>query len=133
MHSNTSGGTANYHDPAVPPCQRPSPETNRVEPDDDDVLATVLIRMWALATGRRLRRDVPPRELSVTELIDFWADDMNRPAGRHARPCPPDRGASEQRPGTGAGTRPAPKPRPQNPRHFRGQTGGTRRKRPAAA
>jgi hypothetical protein len=53
---------------------------------DDEVLAAVLIRMWALASGRTLRRDVPPDQLSPAELIEFWADDLTPPAGRHARP-----------------------------------------------
>jgi hypothetical protein len=42
---------------------------------DDDLLALVLINTWTLVTGRMLRSDVPPRELSEEELIDFWADD----------------------------------------------------------
>jgi hypothetical protein len=47
-----------------------------MEPDDDS-LARVLISTWTLITGRTLRSDVPPRELSEEELIDFWADDHN--------------------------------------------------------
>lgn len=42
----------------------------------DDLLATLLIRSWMIATGRTLRDDVPPQELSAAELIDFWADDF---------------------------------------------------------
>jgi hypothetical protein len=53
--------------------------------DGDEVLAAVLIRMWALASGRTLRRDVPPDQLSPEELIAFWADDMTPRAGRHAK------------------------------------------------
>ena len=41
----------------------------------DDLLASLLIRSCAIATGRTLRSDVPPQELSVEELIEFWADD----------------------------------------------------------
>jgi hypothetical protein len=41
----------------------------------DDLLASLLIRSWIIATGRTLRTDVPPQELSVEELIEFWADD----------------------------------------------------------
>lgn len=57
---------------------------------DDDVLAAVLIRMWSLASGRILRSDVPPDQLTEEELIRFWADDMAPPSGRHAtlRPVP---------------------------------------------
>jgi hypothetical protein len=42
----------------------------------DDLLATLLIHSWMVATGRTLRADVPPPELSAEELIDFWADDF---------------------------------------------------------
>jgi hypothetical protein len=57
---------------------------------DDDVLAAVLIRMWSLASGRILRSDVPPNQLTEEDLIRFWADDMTPPSGRHAtlRPVP---------------------------------------------
>lgn len=57
----------------------------------DEFLAAVLIRMWALASGRTLRSDVPPNELGEEELIAFWADDMTTTrAGRHARSEDPD-------------------------------------------
>jgi hypothetical protein len=46
----------------------------------DDLLAFMLIRTWSIATGRRLRRDVPPAELTERELIDFWTDDHLWPA-----------------------------------------------------
>jgi hypothetical protein len=52
--------------------------------DDDDLLAKVLISMWALASGRFLRRGVRPDQLSEEELIEFWADDMTPASGRHA-------------------------------------------------
>jgi hypothetical protein len=42
----------------------------------DDLLATLLVHSWMVATGRTLRADVPPRDLSPAELIDFWADDF---------------------------------------------------------
>jgi hypothetical protein len=58
----------------------------RLDPEGDEVLAAVLIRMWTLASGRTLRRDVPPDQLSVDELIAFWADDLTPPSGRHAKP-----------------------------------------------
>lgn len=42
---------------------------------DDELVASLLICTWSIATGRRLRRDVPPGELTESELIEFWADD----------------------------------------------------------
>jgi hypothetical protein len=80
MPERTSGGAA----------RRPSPEPRTgIVPDEsgDEFLAAVLIRMWALASGRILRRDVPPDQISAEELIDFWADDMTPPSGRHAKPA----------------------------------------------
>ena len=41
---------------------------------DDDVVAFLLIATWTLITGRELRSDVPPWELTEQELVDFWAD-----------------------------------------------------------
>ena len=58
--------------------------TAQAAEDDEGVLAAVLIRMWSLASGRILRSDVPPDQLSEDELIRFWADDMAPGAGRHA-------------------------------------------------
>ncbi len=52
------------------PCPRPSWQST-----DEDLLACILIHTWALATGRVLRSDVPPAQLSEEELIAFWADD----------------------------------------------------------
>jgi hypothetical protein len=49
---------------------------------NDDLVAFLLISTWALATGRRLRSDVPPGELTERELIDFWSDDHLWPAAR---------------------------------------------------
>ncbi len=46
---------------------------------DDDLLALLLIKTWTLATGRVLRSDVPPWQLSEDELIAFWADDHIAP------------------------------------------------------
>jgi hypothetical protein len=54
---------------------------------DDEFMAALLIRMWALASGRTLRSDVRPDQLSSEELIRFWADDLTSPAGRHAGPA----------------------------------------------
>jgi hypothetical protein len=50
---------------------------------DDSLLAAMYMRMWALASGRPLPRNVPPGELTEEELVSFWADDFRRPAGRH--------------------------------------------------
>jgi hypothetical protein len=50
---------------------------------DDDFLADLYVRMWELASGRRLRKDVRPEQLTQEELISFWADDLASPTGRH--------------------------------------------------
>jgi hypothetical protein len=42
----------------------------------DELLGSLLISTWSLTTGRQLRCDVPPEELTEQELIDFWADDQ---------------------------------------------------------
>jgi hypothetical protein len=47
---------------------------------DDELLARLLIDTWTLTTGRMLRSDVPPQELTEQELIVFWADDYFEPA-----------------------------------------------------
>jgi hypothetical protein len=101
---------------------------------DDEVLATVLIRMWALASGRTLRSDVPPDQLSSEELIAFWADDMTQPAGRHARPGGADPAggtgdAGTSRPGNAA-ARPAARPRRRKRRRRRRRDAGGRRELP---
>jgi hypothetical protein len=44
----------------------------------------MFVRMWSLASGRRLRPGVPPEQLSADELADFWADDFSHVCGRHA-------------------------------------------------
>lgn len=64
--------------PARPAGPRSSART------DDDVLAAVLISTWSLATGRILRSDVPPGQLTEDELIRFWADDAGQAPSRHA-------------------------------------------------
>jgi len=72
------------------------------EPDDDQ-LAALLVRMWSLASGRTLRSDVPPDQLTEEELICFWADDFTQPHGRHAAgtpettPCLPGHSAARVR------------------------------------
>lgn len=62
----------------------------RAYPDtaEDATLAATLIRMWELASGRKLPRNVPPDQLSAEELIAFWADDLSRAVGRHAAHIP---------------------------------------------
>jgi hypothetical protein len=62
---------------APPTAGSPSPRrVNGPDPQrsDDEHIAYMLIRIWALTTGRTLRSDVPPDQLSAEELIDFWAD-----------------------------------------------------------
>jgi len=44
-------------------------------PPDDELVAWLLIHIWMLATGKTIRCDVPPYELTEEELIDFWSDD----------------------------------------------------------
>lgn len=53
--------------------------------DDDEQLARMYVRMWSLASGRRLRPGARLTELSAEELIAFWADDFAGQGGRHAR------------------------------------------------
>src|ERR1700677_112919 len=64
----------------------PAPRTHLMPPAlsttiDDDILAGILISMWALASGRFLRRGVRPDELTEQELIDFWAEDLATTTG----------------------------------------------------
>lgn len=54
------------------------------EPQDDAQLARLLVRMWVLASGRTVRMDVPPDQLTEDELMLFWADDFSVSCGRHA-------------------------------------------------
>jgi hypothetical protein len=42
---------------------------------DDELIARLLIHTWTLTTGKTLRGDVPPHELTEEELIEFWSDD----------------------------------------------------------
>jgi hypothetical protein len=60
----------------------------------DEQLARILVLMWSLASGRRLRPGPRPDELSAEELIDFWADDLAPVTGRHARPGAPAKAAA---------------------------------------
>jgi len=45
-------------------------------PDEDELLARVLITSRSLATGRTLCAGVAPQSLTEDELINFWADDQ---------------------------------------------------------
>jgi hypothetical protein len=42
---------------------------------EDELIARLLIHTWTLNTGKTLRSDVSPAELTEEELINFWADD----------------------------------------------------------
>jgi hypothetical protein len=61
----------------------PARSAEQHQPDDDH-LAAMYICMRSLASGRWLRDDVPPQQLSEDELIAFWADDLEPPSGRRA-------------------------------------------------
>jgi hypothetical protein len=41
---------------------------------DEHLVAFTLIHTWTLMTGRVLRPGTTPCDLSVDDLIDFWAD-----------------------------------------------------------
>ena len=73
---------------AVPICLAgPCAAAGPAEPAaDEDVLAAMYVRMWSLASGRRLPPGSEPAQLSVEELIAFWADDISPAPGRHAAP-----------------------------------------------
>lgn len=77
-------GIAHREPPALPASAGSPDPRHGVRTDDEDVLAAVLIRMWSLASGRILRSDVRPEQLTEDELIRFWADDMDLACGRHA-------------------------------------------------
>jgi hypothetical protein len=131
---------------ARPPSRPAGSGTRADSPGDptDEVLAAVLIRMWSLASGRTLRRDVPADQLSTEELIAFWADDMTPPTGRHARPggtdpAPGTGDPGARRPGTGnpgtgepgnAASRPAAQLRRRKRRRRRGRAASGRRELP---
>lgn len=56
-----------------------NPERDHAMPfillSDDELIVRLLIHTWTLTTGKTLRCDVPPHELTKEELIDFWSDD----------------------------------------------------------
>lgn len=87
----------------------------------------MFVVMWSLASGRTLRADVSPDQLTEDELIVFWADDFSPPSGRHAAtvspalagrrtcplspPAPSSRmEASSEMPGNSGGRPPEPDP-----------------------
>jgi len=76
--------------PASPACgvlaqQHPCPNPRSMALAEDDTLAAMYLRMWFLATGRRLQPDLRLEHLTEDELIDFWAEDPSpAPGGRHA-------------------------------------------------
>jgi len=56
------------------PAVAPAGSSN--SPAEQALLALTLITTWALATGRTLRSDVSPGQLTENELIEFWADPL---------------------------------------------------------
>jgi hypothetical protein len=74
-------GSSASSDAASPP-SAPVPAKQMA---DDDILAAIYVRMWSLATGRRLQPGVKPDQLTVDELVAFW-DDISPASGRHAAP-----------------------------------------------
>ena len=78
----------------MPEPGRGSPARPAGNDRDDEYMAGLLIRMWALASGRALRADIRPEQLSSEELIRFWADDLTAPSGRHAGPAAGRTGAA---------------------------------------
>jgi hypothetical protein len=120
MPPRTSSNASGQVIPAPPAGSRPGA---RPGDPDDDLLAALLIRMWSLASGRTLRRDIPPGQLSEQELISFWADDMSPRAGRHVLPCEPGP--------DGAAECPALAPRSEDRLPFPARSEHSRRERPA--
>jgi len=66
----------------VPPAASPAPDGGTCDgyvlTAEDQMLALLLITVWAARTGRALRT-VPVSELSLPELVNFWADDQLEP------------------------------------------------------
>lgn len=114
---------------ADPPAGHGSRSGSQGPPGDpgDAYLAEVLIRMWMLASGRTLPRDVPITQLDEDELINFWADDMSGVLGRHALPRQLDRTARTRPSGTAVPVR------QQRSRNRQSSQTGGRRQSTAAA
>jgi len=84
----SSASPASTGEASVPSQDRSPAPWSAAQPTDDDTLAAIYIRMWSLATGRRLEPSVRPEDLTASELIDFWADDLSPAPGRHAAQDP---------------------------------------------
>jgi hypothetical protein len=67
-----STSPVSYRQPDNPECDHTMPF---ILLPDDELIALLLIHTWTLTTGKTLRGDVPPHELTEEELIDFWSDD----------------------------------------------------------
>jgi hypothetical protein len=63
---------------------------------DDELIARLLIHTWTLTTGKTLRGDVPPHELTEEELIDFWSDDRLKAIHRVSPSSRPGDGGEER-------------------------------------
>jgi hypothetical protein len=63
---------------------------------DDELIARLLIDTWTLITGKTLRGDVPPHELTEEELIDFWSDDRLKAKRRVSPSSRPRNGGGER-------------------------------------
>jgi hypothetical protein len=68
------------------PARLSTPRHSYAGDEEDALLARVLITSWSLASGRTLRSDVPPQQLTEDELIAFWADDADYADDRDAVP-----------------------------------------------
>jgi hypothetical protein len=89
-----SASLAGDPDPACAAAQDPCPSRSAPLDEDDGTLAAMYLRMWSLATGRRLPPGVRLEDLTEDELVGFWADDLSPVSGRHAaRNADPVRGA----------------------------------------
>jgi len=77
---------------------RQCPGHPRHDQAEDYLLALLLVNTWRLTTGRMLRSDVPPAQLSSEELISFWADDhIVRPVQLRAPATPKGRTPHDRR------------------------------------
>jgi hypothetical protein len=84
LHRCSASGPVGGESAPVPDETASGANSPSLDPADEQ-LARILVRMWSLASGRRLRSGARPDELTAEELIDFWADDLAPVAGRHAR------------------------------------------------
>ena len=84
-------------DAAVGRASLTSRRASRQAQAEDEILASLLISTWMLTTGRTLRSDVPPGQLTESELIEFWAEDGAAPGD--SKPPGPRAGRPELRHG----------------------------------